>query len=104
MQHWLRSQRATAASSPRDGAGRFLARVDIGDPAPRLAIEYDRYDVHSDRRAFRDDRRRQSALVEAGWVVLRYTASDVRQRPDHVVAEVGRRLAAGGPPYHRMAG
>ena len=88
----------------RDGAGRFLARVDLAYPEHHLAIEYDGYAAHSDRRAFRDDRRRQNDLVRAGWDLLRYTAADVRRRPAQIVAEVAERLAAGGSHRQRMAG
>ena len=34
------------------------------------------------------DRRRQNALLAAGWTVLRYTSHDLRERPYAVVAEV----------------
>jgi very-short-patch-repair endonuclease len=37
---------------------------------------------------FVDDRRRQNALVNAQWAVLRYTWHDLVGRPDCVVHEI----------------
>lgn len=76
----------------RDGHGRFLARADLGYREARLLLEYDGYDAHSPRPVFRDDRRRQNALVSNGWLVLRYTASDLWDRRAAIVTEVARLL------------
>ena len=57
----------------RDVHGRFLARVDPALPDLRLAIEPDGRAVHDRADAFVVDRRRQNALVAAGWTVLRFT-------------------------------
>jgi very-short-patch-repair endonuclease len=67
--------------------GRWLARVDLAFPAARVAVEYDGRAVHEREDVFARDRQRQNALVRAGWVVLRYTAGDLR-RGSLVVAEV----------------
>ena len=39
-----------------------------------------------------EDDRRQNALIDAGFRILRYTASDVYQRPDVILAQVRRAL------------
>ncbi len=76
-----------------DADGRWLARVDLAFPAARLAVEYDGRDAHLTGGAFVRERRRQNALLAAGWTVLRYTAADLRSQPYAVVAEVRRALA-----------
>ena len=48
--------------------------VDLAYPEQRLAIEVDGYAFHSDRTTFDRDRRRQNDLVNAGWIVLRFTS------------------------------
>ena len=70
-----------------DPSGRWLARVDLAFPAHRVAVEYDGRAVHEREDVFARDRQRQNALVRAGWVVLRYTAADLRHL-HRVVAEV----------------
>src|SRR5205807_8693217 len=50
-----------------------------------LAIEYDGGN-HRDRLV--EDNRRQNLLINAGFRLLRFTASDVHQRPDVVTAQV----------------
>lgn len=72
----------------RDAAGRFLARVDLAFPAVKVAIEYDGRAVHERDDVFARDRQRQNELVRAGWIVLRYTAADLRRGPTAVVAQV----------------
>lgn len=46
---------------------------DVGFGATPVACEVDGYEHHSSREAFTRDRRRQNALVLAGWTVLRFT-------------------------------
>lgn len=72
----------------RDARGCFIARVDLAVPSAQVAVEYDGREVHQRSDVFVHDRRRQNALLAAGWTVLRYTAQDLRERPDAVVAEV----------------
>ena len=61
-----------------DAGGRFLARVDLAFPAAKVAVEYDGRTVHEREDVFARDRQRQNLLVRAGWVVLRYSAVDLR--------------------------
>lgn len=78
----------------RDASGRFLARVDLALPALRIAIEHDGRAVHDRPDAFVADRRRQNALVAAGWTVLRFTAADLRWGAAPAVAQVLALVAA----------
>jgi very-short-patch-repair endonuclease len=77
----------------RDSRGLLVARVDLALVEARIAIEYDGRVVHERDDAFVRDRRRQNALVRAGWTVLRFTADDLH-RPSSVVAAVRACLAA----------
>ena len=74
-----------------DQSGRFIGRADLFYPQRGLVIEFDGGN-HRDRLV--TDDRRQNALVNAGFRVLRFTSADVYQRPDAVVAQV--RHALGG--------
>jgi very-short-patch-repair endonuclease len=66
-------------------AARFAGRVDIYYPEARLILEYDGTN-HRERLA--EDNRRQNLLLNAGFHLLRFTAADIYQRPDVVVAQV----------------
>lgn len=57
--------------------GQFVARVDFAWPERRVILEYDGAH-HADTLQMRRDRRRLNELVNAGWVVLHATASDLR--------------------------
>lgn len=70
----------------QDRAGQFLARVDLFYPDARLVIEFDGQN-HRDRLAA--DLRRQNALVNAGYQLLRFTAGDLAVR-GAVAAQVRR--------------
>jgi hypothetical protein len=60
-----------------DGSGFFIGRVDLYYPDVRLVMEFDGQN-HRDRIV--SDVRRQNALVNAGYHVLRFTAADLRHR------------------------
>jgi hypothetical protein len=76
----------------RDHSGLFVGRADFAFPEQRLAIELDGYRYHSDPETFVRDRNRQNRLLLAGYRVLRYTARDLRQTPERVVADLVRSL------------
>ncbi len=61
--------------------------------AERLIVETDGRDVHTTRRAFEDDRRRDQRLMLAGYSVVRFTWRQVFEEPDRVEATVGALLA-----------
>ncbi len=56
--------------------GEFVARVDLGDPRPRVAVETDSFRWHAGRGPFRSDRVRGNRIAAAGWTVLRATPED----------------------------
>ncbi|MGH3764300.1 MAG: DUF559 domain-containing protein [Pseudonocardiaceae bacterium] len=62
--------------------------IDVAVVERRLAIEVDGWAWHSDVDRFGHDRRRQNALVLAGWTVLRFTWHDLVSRPEAVVAQI----------------
>lgn len=66
-----------------DGVG----RVDllVGD---RLVIETDGRLWHSDERSFADDKRRDLALAERGYLVLRLSYAQVMHESDYVLSVV----------------
>ncbi|MRH91053.1 DUF559 domain-containing protein [Nocardia sp. SYP-A9097] len=63
---------------------------DFVDPHSRTIIEIDGREFHSDPTTFRADRRRQNALVLAGWFVLRYAAADIYSCLDTCADEAAR--------------
>jgi len=69
-------------------AGAFVARVDFALPGIRLAIECDGYDTHARRPGFERDREKAVLLQLAGWSLLPFTATQIRERPDWVIATV----------------
>jgi len=72
-----------------DAAGNFIGRADLYYPDRRLVIEYDG-ENHKDRLVA--DRRRQNALVNAGYHLLRFTSADFRALGS-VAAQVRRARA-----------
>ncbi len=75
-----------AAASLREELG-IWAQADVYFPDVRLVIEVDGRRAHGDVR-FQSDRTRQNLLVGAGCTVLRYTWSDLVERPDQVAAQI----------------
>ena len=59
--------------------------IDIGFPALKLAVEIDGREFHEGKEVFESDRWRQNDLVLAGWRVLRFTATMVRDHPQIVM-------------------
>jgi very-short-patch-repair endonuclease len=58
----------------------------------KLILEIDGREHHGSREAFEADRRRQNQLVEAGWTILRFTATQVTDEPGEVTALVRRTI------------
>jgi very-short-patch-repair endonuclease len=69
-------------------------RIDLAFPRQRVAVEVDGWAWHVDAERFRADRRKQNALVRAGWDPLRFTWHDLDGRPDEVVTEIDATLRA----------
>jgi len=72
-----------------DDKNRF-GRADLYYPAARLIVEYDGSN-HRDRLVA--DNRRQNLLLSAGFQLLRFTATDIYNRPDVVDSQVRGALA-----------
>lgn len=75
--------------------------VDFLWRAHGLILEVDGYAFHGHRAAFERDRKRDAALVAAGWRVIRVTWRQITDEPFTVVATVARALDAnfrGGRP------
>jgi very-short-patch-repair endonuclease len=68
-------------------------QIDIAFPGVKVAIEIDGWAWHVDQERFANDRRKQNALVRAGWVVLRFTWHDLVGSPHSVVAQIAAALA-----------
>lgn len=62
--------------------------IDIAFVERQLAIEIDGWAWHCDVDRFAHDRRRQNALILAGWTVLRFTWHDLTSRPHAVLAQI----------------
>lgn len=60
--------------------------------ARRLIVEVDGRDVHTTRRAFESDRRRDQRLATLGYRVVRFTWRQVVFAPDEVGATLGALL------------
>ncbi|MGH3616006.1 MAG: DUF559 domain-containing protein [Pseudonocardia sp.] len=72
-------------------------KIDIAFPVARVAIEVDGWAWHMDAERTQADKRRQNALVRAGWTILRYTWHDLAGRPRLVIAEILHEIAAALP-------
>jgi very-short-patch-repair endonuclease len=68
-------------------------KIDVAFPGAKVAIEIDGWAWHVDQDRFVGDRRRQNALVRAGWTVLRFTWHDLTGAPRSVVAQIVAALA-----------
>lgn len=66
--------------------------ADLAYPEARVLVEYDGFLVHVDPAQFARDRQRQNALVLGGWVVLRFSKVDLRDRASWVADEIRRAL------------
>jgi hypothetical protein len=75
-----------------DGNGEFR-RLDFAWPQMRVAVEYDGVDWHGDPEAMKRDRRRQTALMDVGWLVMAIVFEDVRYRPWEFVGRIGAQLS-----------
>ena len=63
-------------------------RIDLAFPESKVAVEVDGWAWHVDAERFRNDRRKQNALVRAGWDPLRFTWHDLDQGPAAAIEEI----------------
>jgi very-short-patch-repair endonuclease len=71
------------------------ARADLYFPDARLVVEFD---GGNHRVRMVEDNRRQNVLINAGYKVLRFTASDVYNRPQTIVRQVSAAVGACARP------
>lgn len=69
-----------------------IAYADVAFPAARWIVEADGFGTHGTREALMADLRRQNELILAGWRVLRFTWSDLIDRPGCVISQVRKAL------------
>lgn len=72
--------------APWDGA----KRIDFAFPDACLGVEADGRVWHSTGRSLQDDRDRDHAALEAGWLLVRVTHADAHREPDRVRRMVAR--------------
>jgi very-short-patch-repair endonuclease len=77
-----------------DFFGTHIARVDLLYRAQKVVVEYDGDQHRTSRQQFATDVERLSKLAAAGYLVLRFTASDLLGRPHYVLATVSAALAS----------
>lgn len=70
----------------RDASG-LIGQVDFAYPEARMAIEIDSYAWHMSKQAFVNDRGRDRRLQGIGWIVPRFTFTDLDD-PDSVAAQI----------------
>ena len=70
----------------------MICRADFAWPLWRLIVEIDGREHHIGAGPFQTDRTRQNALLQAGWLVLRFTVDDVRLRPQDMIAQIRHAL------------
>lgn len=78
------------------------ARVDLADPALRIVIEAEGYETHGTRGGFDNDCARYTGLTTDGWLVLRFTWTQVMHRPTWVAEQLAhvRDLRMNGSRRH----
>ncbi len=67
-------------------------RVDFAYVDERVLVEADSKRWHDSPEAFQRDRERDNLAQLAGWIILRFTWSDITERPSYVLATVREAL------------
>jgi very-short-patch-repair endonuclease len=78
--------------SPEVNAKLGRWEVDFLWRSQRLVVEVDSWTYHRGSVAFEDDHARDLYLRQQGYVVLRFTARQLEEEPERVVADVARAL------------
>jgi very-short-patch-repair endonuclease len=90
---FLRLIRAADLPRPLVNAMAEGHEVDYLWPAHKLAVEFDGFGFHGDRRAFERDRLRDQRLTAAGYRVMRVTARQLDLTPEAVIARLATALS-----------
>lgn len=77
---------------PKANARAAGYEVDFLWPEERVILEVDGYRYHGHRRAFEWDRRKDMALADAGYLVIRITWRQLTEEPFAVIAHIARAL------------
>ncbi len=71
----------------------WVGRVDLADESLRIVIEADSMEYHGERDAMDRDVERYTRLTCAGWLVLRFTWSQVMTRPAWVAEMLAKAVS-----------
>lgn len=77
-----------------DQTGRFVARVDIGIPEWKLAIEYDSSQFHTDEFAIERDNSRRNRVLGVGWTIFTARRRDVRTGGHELISAIRAHIPA----------
>ncbi|MEA2142481.1 MAG: hypothetical protein QOI64_911, partial [Solirubrobacteraceae bacterium] len=80
---------------PETNARVLRYRADFRWRDQKLIVEIDGFATHGHRRAFENDRRRNAALVAAGYRVMQITWRQLTDEPIAVAARIAAALARG---------
>lgn len=80
----------------RDAGGRFVARLDMGWPQAKVAVEFDGAQHWTDPRQRSRDIDRIAELVALNWIVVRVSGEMLRHRPAVVLQRVRAALRQRG--------
>jgi very-short-patch-repair endonuclease len=76
-----------------DDADGWVGRVDLADRRLRIVVEGESLEFHGEREVFDRDCARYSRLAADGWLVLRFSWTQVMTRPEWVRRVVARAVA-----------
>ena len=71
-----------------DDSGGWVGRVDLADERLRIVLEADSMEYHGEREVMDADCARYTRLVSDGWLVLRFTWTQVMTKPAWVQARI----------------
>ncbi|MCR2813894.1 endonuclease domain-containing protein [Microbacterium sp. zg.Y1084] len=77
-----------------DGAGRFIACVDLAYPQWKVAVEYEGAHHLFDATQWASDIRRYEQLAAEGWRVIRVTSDELFLHPERLALRVRRAIRA----------
>ncbi|MEC3956471.1 DUF559 domain-containing protein [Nocardia sp. CDC153] len=90
--------RPTTQIEVRDEYGRFVARLDMGWPEWKVAVEYDGAQHWTDKRQYAHDIDRQARLTALGWTIIRVSSSHLHTHPHTILTRTAAALRAAGAP------
>jgi very-short-patch-repair endonuclease len=80
--HWTPQLRVVGSR------GRLLARADFGDPLTKTLLEVDGFAYHGLPEQQQRDKARDRRLGRGGWLTLRFSATEVRDRLEETLDEI----------------